>query len=97
MGPQFKFKTYQAPKTTGDELPLVQTQQASLAHHNVLFDQSAELSVTLMTMQRNLLLDLPDTSQLQFHSLNIPHSLEDGEHLMKLFELLIFCRKGGYL
>jgi len=83
MGPQFKFKTYQAPKTTVDEPPPMQTQQASLAHHNEVFGQSAELSVTLVTMQRNLLLDLPDTSQLQLHSINIPHSLEDGEHLMK--------------
>lgn len=84
MGPQFKFKTYQAPKTTGDEF-VAQTQhdEAVALHHNEdLFGQSAELSVTPMTLQHhNLLLDIPDTSQLQLHSLKIPQSsLEDGEH-----------------
>ena len=78
MGPQFKFKTYQAPKSTGNELAL-----QTLIHHNELedpFSQSAELSVTPMTLQQNLLLDIPDTSQLQFHSLRIPQeSLEDGK------------------
>ena len=78
MGPQFKFKTYQAPKTTGNEL-VEQTQ--TLAHYNEdLFGQSAELSVTPMTLHRNLLLDIPDTSQLQFHSLRMPQeSLDDGK------------------
>ena len=85
MGPQFKFKTYQTPKTTGDEF-VAQTQHnepISLHHNEDLFGQSAELSVTPMTLQQhNLLLDIPDTSQLQLHSLKIPQSsLEDGENL----------------
>ena len=76
MGPQFKFKTYQAPKTTGNEL-VEQTQ--SLVHHSEdLFSQSAELSVTPMTLHQHLLLDIPDTSQVQFHSLP-QESLEDGK------------------
>ena len=94
MGPQFKFKTYQAPKTTNSEL-VAQTQQAVAQQHNEVlfshfaessgeFGQSAELSVTPLTLQRNLLLDLPDTSQLQSHSLRIPQSsLEEGEQLIK--------------
>lgn len=56
-------------------------QTQALAHHSEdLFGQSAELSVTPITLHHNLLLDIPDTSQLQFHSLNIPQeSLEDGK------------------
>ena len=79
MGPQFKFKTYQAPKTTDNKL--VEQAQALTHHSEDLFSQSAELSVTPMTLHHhNLLLDIPDTSQLQFHSLKIPQeSLEDGK------------------
>ena len=84
MGPQFRFKTYQA-QTTGDEF-VAQTRHnvpVSLHHNEDQFEQSAEISVTPMTLQRhNLLLDIPDTSQLQLHSLKIPQSsLEDGERV----------------
>ena len=78
MGPQFKFKTYQAPKTAGNQL--VEQTQALTHHYEDLFGQSAELSITPMMLHHNLLLDIPDTSQLQFHSLKIPQeSLEDGK------------------
>jgi len=79
MGPQFRFKTYQAPKSSGNEL-ILQAQQTLIHHNEEPFSQSAELSVTPMTLQQNLLLDIPDTSQLQFHSLKIQQeSLEDGK------------------
>lgn len=41
-----------------------------------IFAQSAELSVTPLTLQRHLLLDTPDTSQLELKSLQLTH--EDG-------------------
>ena len=83
MGPQFKFKTYRAPKIGGDKF-VVQAQhnEAMGLHYNEdMFGQSAELSVTPLTLQpHNLLLDIPDTSQLQLHSLKMPQNSEDGEH-----------------
>ena len=94
MGPQFKFKTYQTPKTTGDEFvaQIQHNEPVSLHHNEDLFGQSAELSVTPMTLQQhNLLLDIPDTSQLQLHSLKIPQSsVEDGESICIRLKMLMW-------
>jgi len=51
-----------------------------------IFGQSAELSVTPLTLQRHLLLDTPDTSQLELRSLQLTH--EDGECLPLNWKIL---------